>query len=198
MKRVLKVRLYGKMRKLEIELNYYQYNRTLYIGLYEKGEEFDSLTCNLPDAAPGRNCAYINVNHLGEDILEDLEECGFGKRTNRICRSGFVSYPEFQFDEEVLREFMNEEYRQYLVWQDALKEDEQYLSVSCRICREVHHFIVKKSEAQKYQEYRDGARYLIQDIFPNMSPEERGLFAQGQNMCGKCFKKMFMPYLDEE
>lgn len=191
MKRVLKAKLYGKMRELEIELGYYEYNRTLYIGLYEEGENFDSLTCNLPDTAPGRNCAYINVNHLGEGILKELEKCGFGKRTNRICRSGFVSYPEFQFDEEVLREFMNEQYMQYLAWQDALKDDEQYLSVSCKICEDIRHFIVKKSEAQRYQEYRDGARYLIQDIFPNMSPEERGLFAQGQNMCGKCFRRMF-------
>ena len=48
-----------------------------------------------------------------------------------------------------------------------------------------------------YREYQEGAKHLIQDVFPNMMPEERGLFAQGQNLCGKCLKKMFPPCPDE-
>lgn len=198
MKRLLEVEQYGQIRKLEIVPGYYPVNRILLIKLYENGNDFGRLTCDLPKATPGRNRAYINVNHMGADIIERLEEGGFGERTNMVRRSGFVLFPEFQFHEEVLREFMNEDYEQYLAWQDALKEDEQYLSVVCRECKEQFHFIVKRSEAQRYLEYKEGAKYLIQNVFPNMTPEERGLFAQGQNICGKCLNELFPPSPNEK
>lgn len=45
-------------------------------------------------------------------------------------------------------------------------------------------------EAQ-YREYEQGAPYLIQNVFPELSNGERGLLPRGQGMCNKCFKKMF-------
>ncbi len=190
MSRFLKLRT-GK--KLEVWPTYYAYNRTLAIALFEEGEPYGNLTCCLDDA-PGRNCAYIDVNNMGMDIVDVLEEEGFGKRTGKERQSGYVVYPELSFREEVLRDCTNENYEQYLTWQEALGEDEEYLTASCRICYKDFCFIVKKEEAQKYREYQDGAPYLIQNVFPNMSCEERGLFAKGQNMCGTCFKEMFSFY----
>lgn len=196
MNRFLKLRT-GK--KLEIRPMYYPYNRTLAIALFEDGEAYGNLTCCLDDA-PGRNCAYIDVNNMGKDIVEVLEEEGFGQRTGKERQSGYVVYPEFAFKEEVLRECTNKGYEQYLAWQEALGEEEEYLTVSCRICYQEFCFTVKKEEARKYREYQNGAPYLIQNVFPNMSCEERGLFARGQNMCGACFKKLFSFYQegDEE
>ena len=196
MSRFLKLRT-GK--KLEIRPTYYPYNRTLAIALFEDGEAYGNLTCCLDDA-PGRNCAYIDVNNMGKDIVEVLEEEGFGQRTGKERQSGYVVYPEFAFKEEVLRDCTNKDYEQYLAWQEALGEEEEYLTVSCRICYQEFCFTVKKEEARKYREYQDGAPYLIQNVFPNMSCEERGLFARGQNMCGACFKKLFSFYQegDEE
>lgn len=196
MAKIIEIERYGQIIKLEVRPGYYPDNRTLRIGLYEDWESYGALTRNL-DVPLERNCAYIDVNNMGEDIIEVLEKGGFGKRTGCKCRSGYVLYPEFQFNEEALRECTNDNYGQYLAWQDELKEDEEYISAYCHECYKVFHFIVKKSEAQRYQEYQEGARHLIQDVFPNMTPDERGLFAQGQNMCGKCFKKMFPPCPDE-
>lgn len=187
MSRFLKLRT-GK--KLEVWPTYYPYNRTLAIALFENGESYGNLTCCLDDT-PGKNCAYIDVNHMGKDIVEVLEKEGYGKRTGKEYQSGYVLYPEFMFKEDVLKDCTNEEYEQYLRWQEALGEDEEYLTASCQICHQEFCFIVKKEEAQKYREYRDGAPYLIQNVFPNMSCEERGLFARGQNMCSACFKELF-------
>ena len=61
----------------------------------------------------------------------------------------------------------------------------------CDRCQGSFPLIVKKSEVEKYYEYQEGAPYLIQDIFPDLTAEERGLLARGQNVCGKCFRKMF-------
>ena len=196
MSRFLKLRT-GK--KLGIRPTYYPYNRTLAIALFEDSEAYGNLTCCLDDA-PGRNCAYIDVNNMGKDIVEVLEKEGFGQRTGKKRQSGYVVYPEFAFKEEALRDCTNKDYEQYLAWQGALGEDEEYLTVSCRICYQEFCFTVKKEEAQKYREYQEGAPYLIQNVFPNMSCEERGLFARGQNMCGACFKKLFSFYQegDEE
>ncbi len=99
MSRFLKLRT-GK--KLEVWPTYYAYNRTLAISLFEEGEPYGNLTCCLDDA-PGRNCAYIDVNNMGIDIVDVLEEEGFGKRTGKKRQSGYVVYPEFSFREEVLR-----------------------------------------------------------------------------------------------
>ena len=190
MSRFLKLRT-GK--KLEVWPTYYPYNRTLAIALFENDESYVNLTCCLDDT-PGRNCAYIDVNHMGKDIVEVLEKEGYGKRTGKEYQSGYVLYPEFMFKEDVLKNCTNEEYEQYLRWQEALGEGEEYLTASCQICHQEFCFTVKKEEAQKYREYRDGAPYLIQNVFPNMSCEERGLFARGQNMCSACFKELFSFY----
>lgn len=192
MKKFFNHKAWGETVPMELNLSYYMHNRTLAVSLYEKesGEEYGMLTCCLDDA-PGRNRAFLDVNNMGEQIVDELETAGFGKRTGRTARSGFVTYPEFKFDAEVLKAYMNSQYEQYLKWQDALKEDEVYLIASCRVCQNQFPLIVKRAAAVKYQEYQEGARYLIQDIFPELTAGERGLLARGQNMCGTCYQKMF-------
>lgn len=194
MKKIFDYKTQGKTIPMELKLSYYMHNRTLAVSLYEKGggseEGYWTLTCCLDDA-PGRNRAFLDVNNMGEHIVDDLEAAGFGKRTGRTARSGYVTYPEFEFDAEVLKSYMNGDYEQYLKWQDGLKEDEVYLVAECRVCHNQFPLVVKKSAVEKYHEYQEGAPYLIQDIFPDMTAGERGLLAHGQNMCNACFHKMF-------
>lgn len=190
MGKFLKLNRFGQSLKLELVPTYYLINRTLSIQLMDKEGYYGDLTRCLDDA-PGKNCAYIDVNNMGPDIIQRLEESGFGKLTGRSCLSGYVTYPEFAFDADILKESTNENYQKYLEWMDQLKDDEEYLGAMCKQCDESFTFIVKKSAAQKYREYQEGKPYLIQEIFPEMTREERGLFACGQNMCGKCFKKLF-------
>ncbi len=192
MKKIFNHEAWGETIPMELRLSYYMHNRTLAVSLYEKesGEEYGMLTCCLDDA-PGRNRAFLDVNNMGKQIVDELETAGFGKRTGRMARSGFVTYPEFAFDAEILNAYTNSQYEQYLKWQDELKEDEVYLTVSCWVCKNQFPLIVKRSAAEKYREYQDGAPYLIQDIFPDMPTGERALLARGQNMCGACYQEMF-------
>lgn len=101
-------------------------------------------------------------------------------------QSEYVTYPEFEFNGAILRECDTEGYSEYLKWYDKLKEDEEYLLASCKKCQMEHVFIIKKVAAAKYREYQAGAPYLIQDIFSDMKPAERGLLAVGQNMFPDC------------
>lgn len=194
MKKIFEYRTEGKMLRMELKLTCYGHNRTLAVLLCEEGcgeeDGYYMLTCCLDDA-PGKNRAFIDVNGMGKQIVDDLEAAGFGKRTGRTVVSGFVTYPEFEFDAEVLKAYTNSDYEEYLKWQDALKEGEEYLVAKCRICGNEFPLIVKKSAAEKYRLYLEGERYLIQDIFPDMPAGDRGLLARGQNMCNTCFQKMF-------
>lgn len=194
MKKTFSYTTNGNTMQMELNLAYYAYNRTLAVALFEQGhdrnDEYWTLTCCLDDA-PGKNRAFLDVNNMGEQIVDDLEAAGFGTRTGRSVKSGYVTYPEFEFDAEVMKAYSNREYERYLKWQDGLKDDEQYLTAACRVCYNWFPFIVKRSAMEKYRLYKEGAPYLIQDIFPDMSAGERGLFARGQNMCDRCFKEMF-------
>ncbi len=92
MAKIIELERYGQLLKLEVRPGYYPYNRTLQVGLYEDWESYGALTCNL-DKPLERNCAYIDVNNMGEDIVEVLEKSGFGKRTGRKCQSGLAFIP---------------------------------------------------------------------------------------------------------
>lgn len=192
MKKIFELKRNGKTMCMELELNYYLSNYTLSVELIETGSNdgYWRLT-RCMNVAAGRNRVFLDANNMGAQIVEELENAGFGKKTGRKVISGFVTYPEFEFDEEVLKACSNLRYEEYLKFQDALKDGEEYLNAECRICQKNFHFIVKSAAVQKYQEYLCGAPYLIQDIFPEMSPEKRGLLAYGQNMCGECFRRMF-------
>lgn len=190
MHKYLELNQFGKALQLELVPTYYLENRTLAIQLEDEEGPYCDLTRCLDDA-PGRNRAYVDVNNMGPDIVQCLEEGGFGKATGKTFQSGYVTYPEFEFDADILKANRNEYYQQYLEWQDQLKDDEVYLSGSCMQCHKTFTFIVKRSAAQKYREYQKGGPYLIQDVFPEMTNGERGLFARGQNMCNECFKKLF-------
>lgn len=60
-------------------------------------EEYTYVTVNLPDCKRSAGCQFIDVNNNHTDIIEWLEENGFGKRTGRVEISGFCTYPEFNF-----------------------------------------------------------------------------------------------------
>ncbi|MCH5248340.1 MAG: DUF4313 domain-containing protein [Lachnospiraceae bacterium] len=185
----------GQMWQVQLYPVYYTYNRSLGICLCKKGRSIDDedtleITRCL-DAPQTKNCAYIDVNNYGTDIIKWLEKNKLGKVTGQEVQSGFVTYPEFMFDESILQDYTNEHYAQYLKWQKELNEDQEFLIRSCNMCQKEIPLIVSKKAAAQYREYQQGVPYLIQNIFPELSNGERGLLARGQGMCEKCFKKMF-------
>ena len=68
----------------------------------------DNLGCSVE-----KDCAFVDINDLGEEILAWVEKNGLGKPTGRSQRSGFVVYPEYRFDAGRLRELDDYGYQEY-------------------------------------------------------------------------------------
>lgn len=100
---------WGNTHDLCIEAGRYSYGGSLFMGLYEKTEDgeldpFSDLTVNLPDCGSDRNCAFVDTNNLPE-AEKLITEYGLGKRTGRMGRSDFCTYPEYEFYPEALEKY---------------------------------------------------------------------------------------------
>ena len=100
---------YGKQHPISFEINRYVENNNLYVGMvtHEDGfpEPWNNLTVNL-GVKCADNCAFIDTNNNGSDIVEWLISNGLGHLTGRIVTSGFCTYPEFVFDMEKIEEHL--------------------------------------------------------------------------------------------
>ena len=107
----------GKKVPLELQVRAYYCGGALALMLADwtsgEPEPWADLTVNLgePDK---KDCAFVDVNKLGQDILPWIEQNGLGRPTGRSQRSGFVVYPEYRFDSERLKELDDEGYRVYV------------------------------------------------------------------------------------
>lgn len=104
---MINLKKYGKNHPMTFQLANYADNGTLYVGLItnEEGypEPWSNLTVNLDDSSRCKpNCAFIDTNNNGDEILDWLETNGFGEQTGRIAFSGWCIYPEFEFNMEEL------------------------------------------------------------------------------------------------
>ena len=90
--------------------NYTDGNK-LYVGLLTDAdgflEPYADVTVNVEDFTPkNENCALIDTNNLGNDIVFWLQKNGLGHSTARWGYSGFCSYPEFEFNMDVLNDVL--------------------------------------------------------------------------------------------
>lgn len=83
----------------------------LAIGIESYDEEFKcmmpfgTLTVNLHPSSPNSNLAYIDVNSPGvKKIADGLEENNLIRNTGNVCKSGFVTYPLYEFTDKFLSE----------------------------------------------------------------------------------------------
>ena len=87
----------------------YNNNNNLYVGLLTNiegyPEPWSDLTVNL-GVECADNCAFIDVNNNGDDIIDWLCENNLGKLTGSIYMNGFCIYPEFEFNMDRLRKFI--------------------------------------------------------------------------------------------
>lgn len=67
-------------------------------------EEWDVLTVNT-DTVLSPDCACIDTNHHGEDIIDCLKQLGLGEATGLTCTSGFCKYPVFKLDIEKIKRY---------------------------------------------------------------------------------------------
>lgn len=112
---------YGKKYSMRLQLLTYP-NQNLAIQMlhYEEGEweTWNVLTVNLGNTLP-MNCAYIDTNNNGKEILPWIVRHGLAVPTGRTATSGFCSYPEYRFRPEILKEADPEGYITYLNTQKA-------------------------------------------------------------------------------
>lgn len=90
-------------------------NLAITMTVWEDGEPepWDILTVNLGGIRE-KDCAFIDTNNNGNDILAWIIRYGLAVPTGRVQQSGFCTYPEFRFRPEVLQEIDQEGYTAYL------------------------------------------------------------------------------------
>lgn len=107
---------YGKVYPISLEVNsYVGGNLAIQMYSWEDGypEPWDLLTVNLGGIRE-KDCAFIDINHNGQEILAWVTRYGLAVPTGRSGRSGFCSYPEYRFKETALREIDPDGYEDYL------------------------------------------------------------------------------------
>lgn len=105
----LNLNAWGCNHPITFELNHYCENNNLHVGMFtwEEGwpEPWSTLTVNLSVKCRD-NCAFIDVNNNGDDIIEWLISNNLGKLTGRTQLSGWCVYPEFEFNMEELQKYI--------------------------------------------------------------------------------------------
>lgn len=99
---------YNRDYPMTFNLGNYMENDNLYVELIAGIEGFyepwSDLTVNLGIKCE-ENCAFIDTNNNGNDIIDWLEANGLGTKTGRYKPSGFCVYPEFEFNMEELLKY---------------------------------------------------------------------------------------------
>lgn len=102
---------YGKEHPMTFELNSYVDNGNLYVGLitHEEGypAPWSNLTVNLGVKCDA-DCAFIDINNNGSEIIAWLIANDLGFPTGYIKPSGFCVYPEFRFNMDILMQYVKE------------------------------------------------------------------------------------------
>ena len=108
--KTLSMYAWGKVHPMTFEIQHYLDNGNLYVGLLSNDEGYpepwQNLTVNL-GVTCNENCGFIDTNNNGNGIIDWLVENGLCKPTGRIKASGFCMYPEFEFNMEKLKEYVN-------------------------------------------------------------------------------------------
>ena len=60
------------------------------------------------------NAIYLDVELFSDDLGYKLEQAGLGKLTNLTKHSGYMAFPIFIFDEEILRKADSRIYSKYI------------------------------------------------------------------------------------
>lgn len=115
MERKFELKRYGKIYPITLEIaSYREGNLGIQMYSWEEGEPepWNTLTVNL-EGIRETDCAFIDVNNNGQDILVWITRYGLAVPTGIKKNSGFCSYPEYRFREEVLREIDPKGYDDY-------------------------------------------------------------------------------------
>lgn len=116
MEKMFELKKFGKVYPISLEVrSYIDGNLAIQMYSWEDGcpEPWDLLTVNL-NGIREKDCAFIDTNHNGMEILAWIVRYGLAVPTGRHGHSGFCSYPEYRFKETVLREIDPKGYEDYV------------------------------------------------------------------------------------
>lgn len=102
MDKIFNMNFYGDNYQLVLTKNAYINNKNLYLGLFALGEgPFSNITVNI-DKLPA-NQAAVDVNNCpwAEDFITENK---LGVNTGKTLRSGFCTYPVYEFDMKLIDE----------------------------------------------------------------------------------------------
>ena len=88
----------------------YKYGDGLALQLLYKDEDailpYAMLTVNLEEFSTYGNKAFVDINNLGDEILQWIEDNNIGIQTSRLGFSGFCIYPEVEFNMEEINKHL--------------------------------------------------------------------------------------------
>lgn len=116
MERQLELNKYGRNNLITLKVaSYMEGNLAIQMISWEDGfpEPWNTLTVNL-DGMRKKDCAFIDINNNGKEILAWIIRYGLAVPTGVWKNSGYCSYPEYRFKESVLHEMDPEGYEEYL------------------------------------------------------------------------------------
>jgi len=110
---MINLRKYGSNHPMTFQLANYAENGNLYVGLFtnEDGyaEPWQNLTVNL-SVKCADDCAFIDTNNNGDEIITWLVSNNLGKPTGKNRASGWCVYPEFKFNmEEIVKHLYSDD-----------------------------------------------------------------------------------------
>lgn len=120
--------LSGMKATLEVQVRSYYNNGDLAVLLADWSdgapEPWEDLTVNL-GCSVEKDCAFVDVNHLGEGVLDWIVKNALGQPTGRTQRSGFVTYPECRFNAKRLQELDDNGYLEYSSRYDSMHKPQK-------------------------------------------------------------------------
>lgn len=112
---------YGTTYPIQLEVaTYPEGNLAITMTTWSAGvpEPWNILTVNL-EGCRNRDCAFIDTNNNGTDILAWIIRHGLGVPTGLAQQSGYCVYPEFHFRPDILRQIDPDGYDAYLQGQNV-------------------------------------------------------------------------------
>lgn len=106
---------FGKTHRIQLVFQMYTEGNLgieMYVHEHREVEPWGMLTINL-DGKRSKDCAFIDINNHGYEIMKWIEKHGLGHPTGRIGQSGYCIYPEVRFEAELLRKLNPRAYEVY-------------------------------------------------------------------------------------
>lgn len=115
--RTFNLKKYGKTYFIQLAVASYSFGGNLAIEMIvltkDGPEPWSTLTVNLNGSCE-KNCAFIDTNNNGNEILAWITRHGLAVPTGHTARSGYCEYPEYCFKPSILEECDPDGYAEYL------------------------------------------------------------------------------------